>query len=104
MFHYNKQFSWPLLVVIKVYLFTFQLIKHARLNPPITYHTPLEYSLVLEPIAHFCKGVDKSIFTKLSAIKSPERSEVYINIDEDLTGILTNDSTIVYKLKVIFGK
>lgn len=73
-------------------------MKDAKLIPPISYKTPVGYSIILEPIAHFCKMVDKSVFTKFSAIKSEEK--VYINIDEDLTSELTNDSTIVYKLKV----
>jgi len=74
------------------------LLKDVRLEPPIDYVTPENYNLVLEPIVHFCQHVDKSIIKKFSAFGSKDK--VYINIDEDLRDISTNDSTIVYKLKV----
>lgn len=75
------------------------MLKDTKLDPPIMYKTPIGYSIVLEPIVHFCKVVDKSVFAKFSVTKSEDK--VYINIDEDLTDELTNDSTIVYKLKVM---
>jgi hypothetical protein len=77
----------------------FQLGRNALLKPPIVYKTPDGYSLVLEPITNFCKVIDTSIITKFTVLNSND--EVYISIDEDLTNILTSDSTIVYKLKVI---
>ncbi|XP_025202436.1 cadherin-87A-like [Melanaphis sacchari] len=76
-----------------------ELLKDVRLEPPIDYVTPEGYSLVLEPIVHFCQRVDKSIIKKFSAIGSKDK--VYINVDDDLRNISTNDSTIVYKLKAI---
>lgn len=76
-----------------------ELLKDVRLDPPIDYVTPKGYSLVLEPIVHFCQRVDKSIIKKFSAFGSEEK--VYINVDVDLRDQMTNDSTIVYKLKVI---
>ncbi|XP_027842981.2 uncharacterized protein LOC114124021 [Aphis gossypii] len=76
-----------------------ELSKDMRLEPPIDYVTPENYSLVLEPIVHFCHHVDKSIIKKFSAFGS--KNKVYISIDDDLRDISTNDSTIVYKLKAI---
>lgn len=76
-----------------------ELLKDVRLEPPIDYVTPENYSLVLEPIVHFCQHVDKSIINKFSAFESKDK--VYININDDLRDISTNDSTIVYKLKAI---
>ncbi|XP_026807790.1 uncharacterized protein LOC113550256 [Rhopalosiphum maidis] len=76
-----------------------ELLKDVRLDPPIDYVTPKGYSLVLEPIVHFCQHVDDSIIQKFSAFGSKDK--VYINIDDDLRDISTNDSTIVYKLKAI---
>jgi len=69
-----------------------------RLEPPIDYVIPENYSLVLEPIVHFCQHVDKSIINKFSAFGSKDK--VYININDGLRDLSTNDSTIVYKLKV----
>ncbi|CAI6348183.1 unnamed protein product [Macrosiphum euphorbiae] len=76
-----------------------ELLKDVLLDPPIDYVTPKGYSLVLEPIVHFCQNVDKSIIKKFSAFGSEEK--VYINVDVDLRDQMTNDSTIVYKLKAI---
>ncbi|XP_025420336.1 uncharacterized protein LOC112690522 isoform X2 [Sipha flava] len=76
-----------------------ELGRNALLKPPIVYKTPDGYSLVLEPITNFCKVIDTSIITKFTVLNSND--EVYISIDEDLTNILTSDSTIVYKLKAI---
>jgi len=73
-------------------------LKDTKLDPPITYETPIGYSIVLEPIAYFGQMVNRSIFTKFSATKSKDK--VYINIDEDLTNKLTNNLSIKYKLKV----
>lgn len=69
-----------------------------RLDPPIDYVTPEGYILVLEPIVHFCQRVNTSIVSQFSAFGSEDK--VYINVDDDLRDMLTNDSTIVYKLKV----
>lgn len=62
------------------------------------YTTPIKYDLTLEPIAHYGKELNISIFTKFSIIKSEH--QVKINIDEDLTDIFKSDSVIVFKLKV----
>lgn len=74
------------------------MVKDARLDPPIPYELPEGYKLVLEPVNHFSKVIDSSIYTKFSVINT--ESNVYIRIDEDLTNTLTSDSTIIYKLKV----
>ncbi|XP_022177630.1 uncharacterized protein LOC111038715 [Myzus persicae] len=76
-----------------------ELLKDVRLDPPIDYVTPKGYSLVLEPIVHFCQLVDKSIIKKFSA--SGSEDGVYISVDDDLRDQMTNESTIVYKLKAI---
>lgn len=77
--------------------FLFQLVKDAKLNPSIAYKTSNGYRFTLEPIAQFCRVANTSIFTKFSVIRLGDN--VHVNVDENLT--LTNDSTIVYKLKVI---
>ncbi|KAL5243981.1 hypothetical protein ACI65C_011391 [Semiaphis heraclei] len=76
-----------------------ELLKDVRLDPPINYVTPKGYSLVLEPIVHFCQNVDKSIIKKFSAFGSEDK--VYINVDVDLRDQVINESTIVYKLKAV---
>lgn len=81
----------------------FQMIKNTQLNPPIAYKTPNGYSLVLEPLARYCKNVDRNVISKFSMVKF--ENHVYINVDDNLTDLLrTGDvnSTIVYKLKVIY--
>lgn len=78
--------------------FVFQLVKNAQLHPPIDYKTPEGYRILLEPIDHFSKGVNTSIFSKFTAIN--EDGKVYITVNDDLEDVLTNDATIVYKLKV----
>lgn len=78
--------------------FVFQLIKDMELYPPIGYKTPKGYGLQLEPIAHFCKGVNTSILSKFTARNKD--GKVYITVTEDLKDVVTSNATIVYKLKV----